>query len=148
MKWLGFGFITRGTHMHRQCEVISYFCRVRLRLSAQLLILFWASRWFMPSVAMPSMDKTRSPTAIPLLAAFPPSVSCKNHKQLKLSPATSQSALLNKRVCQGEVHIHSVFITRFMDPFHYISIWAKLMKDLVLHHMMEGLLYIHLCVCK
>lgn len=41
-----------------------------------------------------------------------------------------------------EIHIHSVFITGFMDPFHHRGIWAKLMKDLVLYHMMEGLLWV------
>lgn len=53
----------------------SYFCSVRLRLPAHALILFWASKWFMPSVVIPSMDSTRSPTEIFAFAAFPPSVS-------------------------------------------------------------------------
>lgn len=37
-----------------------------------------------------------------------------------------------------DVHGHSIFITGFMDPFHYRSIWAKLMKDLVLYRIMKG----------
>lgn len=61
--------------------VTAYFCRVRVRLLVQLLILFWASRWFMPSVAMPSMDRTMSPTVMPPLAALPPSVSCRDIKK-------------------------------------------------------------------
>lgn len=54
-----------------------YLCRVRLSWPVQALILFWASRWFMPSVEMPLMDKMMSPTLILALAALPPSVSCK-----------------------------------------------------------------------
>lgn len=69
--------------------VVAYFCRVRLRLPVQLLILFWASRWFMPSVAMPSMDRTTSPTVMPPLAAFPPSVSCRDIKKREMKNMTS-----------------------------------------------------------
>ena len=90
VKWLGFSFIVQyytQTHKHTHCEyeLMTYFCRLRLRLPLQLLILFWASRWFIPSVAMPSMDRTMSPTAIPPLAAFPPSVSYRNQKQHRLN---------------------------------------------------------------
>lgn len=46
----------------------------RLRFPLQALILFWASRCVIPSVWMPSMDRTTSPTLILALAAFPPSV--------------------------------------------------------------------------
>lgn len=76
VTWPGFGL--SATHTDTQCGTAAYFCRVKLRLPVQLLILFWASRWFMPSVAMPSMDRTMSPTAMPPLTAFPPSVSCRN----------------------------------------------------------------------
>lgn len=54
-----------------------YLCRVRLSWPVQALILFWASKWFMPSVEMPLMDRMMSPTLILALAALPPSVSCK-----------------------------------------------------------------------
>lgn len=77
--WLWFSNYTR-TQPYTQSELMTYFCRFRLRLPVQLLILFWASRWFMPSVAMPSIDRTKSPTAIPPFAAFPPSVSCRDTK--------------------------------------------------------------------
>lgn len=47
----------------------------RFRFPVQALILFCASRCVIPSVAMPSIDSTTSPTLILALAAFPPSVS-------------------------------------------------------------------------
>ncbi len=145
-SWSGSGFITTNTHT--ESEHMAYFCRVRLRLPVQLLILFWASRWFMPSVAMPSMDRTMSPTAMPPFAAFPPSVSCKGtkttnsfnylHNQQHHSQDMKHAGGWVKRWC-GKYKC-SVFIMGFMDPFHHRSFWIKLMKGPVLYRMMEGLL--------
>lgn len=120
--WLQFYNHTH-THTHGNAyaerELIAYFCRVRLRLPVQLLILFWASRWFMASVAMPPMDRTMSPTAMPPLAAFPPSVSCKHKKHKQLESLTASLAVKHScgRESQGEVQVRSVFISIYGSIF-------------------------------
>lgn len=120
LMWLGFSSSREG---HVECEVIAYFCNVRLRSPVQFLILFWASRWFMPSVEMPSMERTRSPIATPPLAAFPPSVSCRNTKTTERALIIYITRNITARII-GEagwvkvmwvVRIHSVVIRGFID---------------------------------
>lgn len=112
---------------------MAYFCRVRLRLPVQLLILFWASRWFMPSVAMPSMDRTVSPTVMPPLAALPPSVSCRDRKKKLMNkwrtwPAAESGEQGGSRWCGTERS--SLYLSHDLWV-HSITEAYKLIKDLL-----------------
>lgn len=80
----------------------------------------------MPSVAMPSMDKTMSPTAIPPLAAFPPSVSCSETTNSLNYRCSQPHHSQDYNPAGGRVKVMCVdSLTGFMDPFHYGGIFGQ-----------------------
>lgn len=73
----------------------------------------------MPSVAMPLMDRTMSPTAMPPLAAFPPSVSCK-HKKTQTAEITNSITGSKKAPVGGRVKVKykfTLYLSQFIAPF-------------------------------
>jgi len=88
------------------CVRARYLRIERFRFPVQALILFWASRCVIRSVAMPSIDSTTSPTLILAFAAFPPSVSCIKHKHTPFRDARD-SCGLHMQQYKSHTHTHT-----------------------------------------
>lgn len=73
---------------------ITYFVRVRVRLSSAALMVFCASTWVMSSALVSLMDTTQSPTPTPAWAAFPPGVSWTREDRSETCTAAAEDSAL------------------------------------------------------